>query len=84
MEVKNQRSRNSTNENYLPSLALPFFALLFQIIYVIRNPKDTCLSFYHHVILLHGYKGNFDNFSKLFLAGKGRYLYFIDVHINIM
>ncbi|KAF7265623.1 hypothetical protein GWI33_020976 [Rhynchophorus ferrugineus] len=41
-----------------------------KIIYVARNPKDTCLSYYHHAKLLEGYTGDFDEFCKLFLANK--------------
>ncbi|XP_056638932.1 luciferin sulfotransferase-like [Diorhabda sublineata] len=41
-----------------------------KIIYVTRNPKDTCISYYNHSKLMEGYKGNFENFCELFLAGK--------------
>ncbi|XP_063238070.1 luciferin sulfotransferase-like [Bacillus rossius redtenbacheri] len=39
-----------------------------KIIYVARNPKDTCVSYYHHCKLLEGYQGDFDDFCKLFLG----------------
>lgn len=39
-----------------------------KIIYVCRNAKDACVSYYHHCILLEGYKGNFDDFCTLFLG----------------
>ncbi|XP_076240816.1 sulfotransferase 2 [Calliopsis andreniformis] len=42
-----------------------------KIIYVARNPKDTCVSFYHYLKLLHGLKGDFDEFADLFLQGNG-------------
>ncbi|KAL1449725.1 hypothetical protein WDU94_002205 [Cyamophila willieti] len=38
-----------------------------KIIYVTRNPKDTCISYYHHCHLLEGYSGDFEDFYKLFL-----------------
>ncbi|XP_067007720.2 luciferin sulfotransferase [Anabrus simplex] len=38
-----------------------------KIIYVARNAKDTCVSYYHHSRLMEGYKGNFQDFCKLFL-----------------
>ncbi|KAL1491373.1 hypothetical protein ABEB36_011980 [Hypothenemus hampei] len=41
-----------------------------KMIYISRNPKDTCTSYYHHSKLLEGYTGNFQDFCKLFLAGK--------------
>ncbi|XP_014215929.1 sulfotransferase 1C4-like [Copidosoma floridanum] len=41
-----------------------------KIIYVTRNPKDVCVSFYHHSKLLEGYSGCFDDFCKQFLSNK--------------
>ncbi|XP_003424762.3 luciferin sulfotransferase-like [Nasonia vitripennis] len=41
-----------------------------KIIYVARNAKDTCVSYYHHCKLLEGYRGDFDEFCSLFLGGK--------------
>ncbi|XP_054263239.1 luciferin sulfotransferase-like [Macrosteles quadrilineatus] len=38
-----------------------------KIIYIARNVKDTCLSYYHHCRLLEGYKGSFDEFATLFI-----------------
>ncbi|XP_065211067.1 luciferin sulfotransferase-like [Planococcus citri] len=40
-----------------------------KIVYVARNPRDTCVSYYHHCKLLEGYKGPFDKFAQLFLEG---------------
>lgn len=44
-----------------------------RIIYVGRNPKDTCVSYFHHCKILEGYRGNFDEFCELFLHGKVPY-----------
>ncbi|XP_015111071.1 sulfotransferase 1C4 [Diachasma alloeum] len=41
-----------------------------KIIYIWRNPKDTCISFFHHSKLLGGYRGDFELFCRLFLADK--------------
>lgn len=44
-----------------------------QIIYVCRNPKDTCVSYFHHCKLIEGYLGDFNNFCRLFLGNKLSY-----------
>ncbi|KAF5274102.1 hypothetical protein FQR65_LT04500 [Abscondita terminalis] len=44
-----------------------------KIIYVIRNPKDVCVSYYHHGTLMQGWRTNLDNFSEVFLADKAMY-----------
>ncbi|XP_043268973.1 luciferin sulfotransferase [Venturia canescens] len=38
-----------------------------KIIYVARNPKDTCVSFYHYCRLMHNMEGSFDEFAQLFI-----------------
>jgi len=44
-----------------------------KIIYVMRNPKDVCVSFYHHCRFLLRCKTDLENFSKIFLADKVLY-----------
>lgn len=39
-----------------------------KIIYVARNPKDICVSFYHHRVLIEGYSGTIDEFVDEFIA----------------
>ncbi|GFT92082.1 sulfotransferase 1C4 [Nephila pilipes] len=42
-------------------------------IFVARNPKDCCVSFYHHTERMPGYqfeKGKFDDFFELFIKGE--------------
>lgn len=41
------------------------------MVYVCRNAKDTCVSYYHHCRLLEGYTGDFQEFCQLFLSGAG-------------
>ncbi|KAJ8982716.1 hypothetical protein NQ317_019507 [Molorchus minor] len=38
-----------------------------KIIYTIRNPKDLCVSYYHHCKLLHNFNVEFETFCELFL-----------------
>ncbi|XP_042912558.2 sulfotransferase ssu-1-like [Parasteatoda tepidariorum] len=55
---------------------LPFHLTPFskdaKYIYVTRNPKDCCVSFYHHMRNSPGFKfnGTFDEFFELFISGK--------------
>ncbi len=39
-----------------------------KMIYVARNPKDVCVSFYHHRVLIEGYQGTIDEFVDEFVA----------------
>ena len=42
-----------------------------KVVYVGRNPKDTCVSFFFHQQMMpgHGYTGDFAEFAELFKAG---------------
>jgi len=44
-----------------------------KVIYVIRNPRDTCMSFYHHWRILEGYSGDVSSFVDAFLADVAGY-----------
>lgn len=39
-----------------------------KLIYVSRNPRDVCVSFYHHWKLFHGWQGSFDTFFDGFVG----------------
>ncbi|XP_035702454.1 luciferin sulfotransferase isoform X2 [Folsomia candida] len=38
-----------------------------KIVYVARNPKDVCVSYYHHKVLTEGYAGTVDEFVDEFV-----------------
>ncbi|UYV81140.1 hypothetical protein LAZ67_20000142 [Cordylochernes scorpioides] len=44
-------------------------------IYVARNPKDTCVSFYHHTLNISPYEfdGSFDDFFEIFFNSQNDY-----------
>ena len=48
-----------------------------KVIYVCRNPKDCCVSYYHHMndtlSQMYEYNGTFDQFVELFMQGKLEY-----------
>ncbi|XP_056638501.1 luciferin sulfotransferase-like isoform X2 [Diorhabda sublineata] len=48
---------------------LTFLFLPLTIIYCLRDPKDTCVSFYYHVKLLHNFNVDFETFCELFTNG---------------
>jgi len=39
-----------------------------KLIYVARNPRDTCVSFYYHCKIMFGFSGSFDVFFEAFLG----------------
>ncbi|CAG2166188.1 unnamed protein product [Oppiella nova] len=60
---------------HLPTTHIPIQLqqLKCKIIYVVRNPKDTAVSYYHHHRMskfLGNYAGTWDNFVDLFAQGK--------------
>lgn len=49
------------------NLGISFISLA-QILYVCRDPRDVCVSYYFHSIKLDGYKKEFSDFVDLFLT----------------
>jgi hypothetical protein len=43
-----------------------------QVVYIARNPKDMCVSYYYYCTLVHNMKGSFEDFCELFLKGRGK------------
>jgi len=64
MEIVNGMDSPRYIKTHLPLNLLPQELLTKRpkIIYVARNPKDQCVSFYHHRVLIEGYKGTVDDF----------------------
>ncbi|GFX99635.1 sulfotransferase family cytosolic 1B member 1 [Trichonephila clavipes] len=59
-------------KTHLPFHLTPWSASA-KYIFVARNPKDCCVSFYHHTVDTPGYyfqDGKFDDFFELFIEGK--------------
>ena len=44
-------------------------------IYIARNPKDVAVSYYNFVTSLERFKGPFEFYVKLFVAGNGKFIY---------
>lgn len=42
-----------------------------KVVYVARNPKDMCVSYYHYCQLVHRLAGGFEEFAELFLQDRG-------------
>ncbi|CAG0887192.1 unnamed protein product [Darwinula stevensoni] len=55
-------------KTHLPMSLMPEEARTKKVIYVARNPKDVCISYYHHMLHFEEYIGSFDEFVEYFLA----------------
>ncbi|GFT11870.1 sulfotransferase 1C2 [Nephila pilipes] len=71
--------RQNAIKTHLPFRLIPWSEEA-KYIYIARNPKDCCVSYYHHMrnIPHKGFKGNFDEFFKIFMTGKIHYEDYFD------
>jgi len=71
MSLANEASSPRVLKSHLPMDMLnPKLLDTCKVIYVARNPKDCCVSFFHHMRLFnqsYKFEGSFDDFSELFM-----------------
>jgi len=69
-------------KTHLPLEFLPSHLLdTAKVIYVSRNPKDTCVSYFHMHTSVHdenGYAGDFEQFAEFFMGGALQYGNYFD------
>lgn len=79
-EAIEKMPRPSPIRSHLPFEMIPY-AKHAKYIYVARNPKDCCVSMYHHTKMFPSYgfsKGSFDDFFKVFIQGTTDYNDYFD------
>ncbi|GFT12256.1 sulfotransferase 1C2 [Nephila pilipes] len=71
--------RPNAIKTHLPFRLIPWSEEA-KYIYIARNPKDCCVSYFHHMrnIPHKGFKGNFDEFFEIFMTGKIHYEDYFD------
>ncbi|XP_017782119.1 PREDICTED: sulfotransferase family cytosolic 1B member 1-like [Nicrophorus vespilloides] len=82
IEFVKSRPRPRFIKSHLPWELMPKQIRTFErrpkIIHVARNPKDVCVSYYHHVRFLENYSGDFNLYVQLFLRNKANYAPFFN------
>ncbi|XP_067134025.1 sulfotransferase ssu-1-like [Centruroides vittatus] len=71
-------------KTHLPFSLTPFSPHA-KYIYVARNPKDCCVSFYHHTKMIGFYNfsdGTFDEYFELFVKGETDFGDYFDHHLS--
>ncbi|XP_067666469.1 sulfotransferase 1B1-like [Haliotis asinina] len=70
--AKQASPRTLTTHRYPQELQKETFELGCKIVYLVRDPKDICVSYYNHLSQLKPleYEGQFSDFVPLFLEGK--------------
>lgn len=79
-EAVEKMPRPSPIRSHLPFEMMPF-ANHAKYVYVARNPKDCCVSLYHHTKMFPSYRfsnGSFDDFFKVFIKGETDYNDYFD------
>lgn len=71
-KLVNSMASPRTIKSHLQKPLLPkqFWSVKPKIIYVCRDPRDVCISYYFHSIKLEGYTGELSDFVELFLEDK--------------
>lgn len=74
IELIQTMSRPRFIKSHLPLHFLPkqLWTVKPKIIFVLREPKDTAVSYYHHYVNLEGWRGNKEDYYQLFLDGNGK------------
>jgi len=86
IEVASNLKSPRVIKSHLPLELLPQNLLdTAKVIYVCRNPKDTCISMFNHQCVMLNkmtqFKGDFDRFTELFMDGKVTYGNYFN-HLN--
>lgn len=73
LDVVNQRHSPRFIKTHLPLAFLPeqLWTVRPKIVYVVRDPRDVAVSYYHQYHNLHGFEGPLADFLDLFLEGEG-------------
>ncbi|GFQ80522.1 sulfotransferase 1C4 [Trichonephila clavata] len=71
--------RPNAIKTHLPFHLIPWSEQA-KYIYIARNPKDCCVSYFHHMTNIppYGFKGDFDQYFEFFLSGKIDYEDYFD------
>lgn len=73
MEKKPKVPDSWFSSGFLLSHGPVFFPLPPQIVYVTRNPRDTCVSLLNHMRVLEGYSGDLNLLVDVFLKDMAGY-----------
>eukprot|EP00096_Caligus_rogercresseyi_P003691 TRINITY_DN1710_c1_g1_i1.p1 TRINITY_DN1710_c1_g1~~TRINITY_DN1710_c1_g1_i1.p1 ORF type:complete len:346 (+),score=48.25 TRINITY_DN1710_c1_g1_i1:18-1055(+) len=78
--VKNLPSPRQVKCNLIEPFLPKYLPGNAKIIYLVRNPKDVCVSYYFHEMLLqnHGFNSTFEQYAEFFLEGQVAYGSFWD------